>query len=138
MQTLLAIVLAVFSTLAGAQELVVIVNPSNATSSMTVDQVEQIFLGKTTALPSGAIANAVDLAEGSPVRDEFYLKVTARSRAQVKAVWARLMFSGKCRPPKELDSAADVKKYVAANANGIGYIEKSAADASVRVVLSIP
>jgi ABC-type phosphate transport system substrate-binding protein len=137
-QALLAIVLGVFSTLAASEEVVVIVNPANTTSAMTVDQVTQIYLGKTTSLPTGGNASAVDLAEGSTVRDDFYLKVAARSGAQVKAVWARLMFSGKNTPPRVLVTSAEVKKYVAANANGIGYIEKSAADASVRIVLSIP
>jgi len=137
-QVLLVIALGVFSTLATSEEVVVIVNPANATSTMTVEQVMQIFLGKTNNLPAGGNASAVDLADGSPVRNDFYLKVAARSGAQVKAVWARLVFSGKDKPPKVLENSADVKKYVAANPNGVGYIEKSAADTSVKIVLSIP
>ena len=55
----------------------------------------------------------------------------------MKATWARLTFSGKGVPPKELPNSADVKKFVAGNPNAIGYIEKSAVDASVKVVLSL-
>jgi ABC-type phosphate transport system substrate-binding protein len=47
------------------------------------------------------------------------------------------VFSGKATPPKELGSAAEVKKFVAANPDAIGYIEKSAVDGSVKVVLTV-
>jgi ABC-type phosphate transport system substrate-binding protein len=123
---------------AAAEEIAVIVNPKNATASITADQVEQLFLGKSTALPGGGSANPVDQSDGSPIRDDFYQKATGKSNAQVKAIWSRLIFSGKSTPPKALGSSADVKKLVASDPNAIGYIEKSAADASVKVVLTLP
>ena len=71
------------------------------------------------------------------MRDAFYTKVTSKSAAQVKAAWSRLVFSGKATPPKEVGSSAEVKKLVASNQNAVGYIEKSAVDASVKVLLSV-
>lgn len=118
-------------------QVAVIVNPKSAAASMTADQVSSIFLGKSNTLPGGASALAADLPESSAVRDQFYTKVTGKQAAQVKAAWSRLVFSGKATPPKELASAAEVKKYVAANADAIGYIEKSAVDGTVKVVLSV-
>ncbi|MEP6883925.1 MAG: phosphate ABC transporter substrate-binding protein [Gammaproteobacteria bacterium] len=137
-QMFVALALGIGSTLAAAAEVVVIVNPTNTTTSMTVDQVQEIYLGKTTTLPAGGYASAVDLANGSPTRDAFYQKATGKSSAQVKAVWTRLLFSGRNTPPKALGTSAEVKKFVASNPNGIGYIEKSAADSSVKVVLTLP
>jgi ABC-type phosphate transport system substrate-binding protein len=126
------------AALAAAGEIVVIVNPKNATASVTADQVEQIFLGKTASLPGGGSANPVDQTEGSPLRDDFYQKAAGKTSAQVKAIWSRLVFSGKGTPPKALGSSADVKKLVASDTNAIGYIEKSEADATVKVVLTLP
>lgn len=40
-------------------------------------------------------------------------------------------------PPRPLARSADVRKIVAGNPHGIRYIEKSAADASVKVVLTV-
>jgi ABC-type phosphate transport system substrate-binding protein len=133
---------ALFLALAGlafaAQaQVVVVVNPKSAAGSMTADQVASIFLGKSNTLPSGAAAVAVDQPESAAVREQFYTKVTGKSAAQVKAAWSRLVFSGKATPPKELGSSAEVKKFVAGNADAIGYIEKSAVDGSVKVVLSV-
>lgn len=122
----------------GAQaQVAVIVNSKSATASMTADQVASIFLGKSTTLPSGATAAAVDQSESAAVRELFYSKVTGKQAAQVKAAWSRIVFSGKGTPPKEMASSAEVKKFVAANPDAIGYIEKSAVDGSVKVVLSV-
>lgn len=118
-------------------QVVVVVNPKSPLASMTAEQVSGIFLGKTTTLPSGATAAPVDQGESAAVREQFYSKVTGKQSAQVKAAWSRLVFSGKGTPPKEVGSSADVKKFVAGNAEGIGYIEKSALDGSVKAVLTV-
>lgn len=118
-------------------QVAVVVGAKSSIGSMTADQVAAIFLGKSNVLPGGASAAAADLPESAATREHFYSKVTGKSAAQVKAAWSRLVFSGKATPPKELASAADVKSFVAGNPDAIGYIEKSAVDASVKVVLSV-
>lgn len=125
------------AALAAQAQVAVVVGAKSPTAAMTADQVAGIFLGKSNTLPGGAAAAAADLPEGAPLREQFYSKVTGKSAAQVKAGWSRLVFSGKATPPKELPSAADVKSFVAGNPDAIGYIEKSAVDASVKVVLSV-
>ena len=129
---------ALFAAAVAAQaQVAVVVNPKSPVASMTADQVASIFLGKSNQLPNGSAAQAVDLPDSAAAREHFYSKATGKSSAQVKAAWSRLVFSGKGTPPKELGRAADVKKFVAANADAIGYIEKSAVDGSVKVVLSV-
>jgi ABC-type phosphate transport system substrate-binding protein len=135
----LAVLLGCVVTANAAQaELAVITNPKNAASSLTSDQVADIYLGKNIAFPDGTAATPADQVEGSAVRGEFYTKATGRSEAQVKAAWARLTFTGKGIPPKEFKSDADMKAFVAANPNAIGYIDKGAVDGSIKVVLSLP
>ncbi len=114
---------------AWAQSVAVIVNPKNS-SAITQEQISGIFLGKTNEL------TGLDLPDGNPVRDAFYHKVTGKDGAQLKAYWAKLVFTGKAQPLKELGSDAEVKKFVASNPTAIGYIDKSAVDGSVKVVLS--
>ena len=117
-------------------QVAVVVNPKSPLATMTADQVSGIFLGKSNTLPSGGTAMPTDLPDSAAARELFYTKVTGKSTAQVKAAWSRLVFSGKATPPKELASSAEVKKFVAANPDAIGYIEKSAVDSSVKVVFS--
>jgi len=112
-----------------AQSVAVIVNPKNA-SAVSAEQISNIFLGKSNELLG------IDLPDGSPVRDAFYHKVTGKDGAQLKAYWAKLVFTGKAQPLKELASDADVKKFVAGNPTAIGYIDKAAVDGSVKVILT--
>lgn len=126
-----------FAALSAQAEFVVIVNPKNPAASMSADQVSQLFLGRASSFPGGGAATPVDQKEGSALRDEFYAKVADKNPGQVKAFWAKQMFSGKGQPPREVASSADVKKAVAADPGAIGYIEKGALDGTVKSVLAV-
>jgi ABC-type phosphate transport system substrate-binding protein len=113
-------------------EVVAVVNTANSQASMTKDEVANVFTGKSSAL------TPVDQPESAPVRAEFYKKVADKDMSQAKALWAKLVFTGKATMPKEAADSAAVKKAVAANPKAIGYIEKSAVDATVKVVFTAP
>lgn len=113
-------------------EVVVVVNPKAAESSMTKDQVAQFFLGKSTAM------TPIDQPEDAPVRAEFYKKVTDKDASQAKALWSKLVFTGKATMPKEVANSAAVKAAVAANPKAIGYMDKASVDGTVKVVYTAP
>lgn len=113
-------------------ELVVVVNSKSTVGSMNQEQIAQVFLGASNSM------KPIDQADGSPIRVEFYKKVADKEPSQVKAIWSKLVFTGKGKPPKEFASSADVKKAIEADPNAIGYIEKSAVDSSVKVLLAVP
>lgn len=118
-------------------EVVVIVNPKNPAANMTAEQVSALYLGTATTFPDGGGAALADQPESAAIRGDFYQKATGRSVAQVKATWARLTFTGKGTPPKELKGDADVKAFVAADPKAIGYVDASAVDGSVKAVLKL-
>lgn len=117
-------------------ETVVVVGAKSPVGTLEKQQVSDLFLGKASAFPDGRQAVPLDQAEGAAARDEFHSKVTGKTGAQLKSFWSKQVFSGKGTPPKELPSSAEVRKLVADNPNMIGYIDKSAVDASVKVVLT--
>ena len=112
-------------------EVVVIVSSKSSAATMTAAEVSQIYLGKSTTL------KPIDMSNKSPVRGQFYSKVAGKDEAQDKAIWSKLVFTGKATPPKELSSSADVVKAVAADPGAIGYVEKTAVDSSVKVILEV-
>ena len=118
-------------------EIVVIVNPKNPAANMTAEQVAAIYLGTATSFPDGGAVALSDQPEAAGIRGDFYQKAAGRSVAQVKATWARITFTGKGTPPKELKSDADVKAFVAGDPKAIGYIDSSAVDGSVKAVLKL-
>jgi hypothetical protein len=112
-----------------AEDIVVIVNP--AAKLISKEQIADLYLGRSAEL------TAVDQIVGSAIYVQFYKKATGRDVAQVKAIWSRILFNGRGLPPKQLPDSAAVKKAVAANPKTVGYIEKSAVDASVKVALPL-
>jgi hypothetical protein len=99
---------------------------------LTHDQLADIYLGRSSVL------KPLDLPESNTLRDAFYKKALDRDAAQIKAVWSRLIFTGQGQPPKQLPDAAAIKKAVAADLKLVGYIDKSDADATVKIVLTLP
>jgi ABC-type phosphate transport system substrate-binding protein len=91
-----------------------------------------------SSLRVGSNAVLVDQPETSPLREEFYLKVTNKSSNQAKAYWAQLYFTGGGVPPREVSGSADVKKVINSTPGAIGYIERSALDSSVTVISVVP
>ena len=116
-------------------DVVVIVSAKSPVTRLTAEQIAKIFLGKTSSFPDDSDAVPIDQTEGSAVRDEFYSKVVHKSSPQVTAYWAKVIFTGDGRPPETLESNLAVRKAVAKNTNAIGYVDKSAVDKSVRVIL---
>jgi ABC-type phosphate transport system substrate-binding protein len=113
-------------------DVVVVVNPGAPETSMSKEEIAQYFLGRSAAL------TPVDQPENAPVRAEFYRKVADKDMAQTKALWSKLVFTGKATMPREVTGNAEVKKAVAANPKAIGYIDRSAVDATVKVVYPAP
>lgn len=134
---LLTAVLALHQPAALAADVVVIVSARSSVTALRADQVADIYLGHASQFPDGSRAVALDQQVGSPVRDAFYAKVTARSPSLLKAYWTKMIFTGRGKPPRELEGSAAVRKVVAENPDMIGYIERAALDASVRPVLVV-
>jgi len=128
---MLAVALSTLS-LSAFSELVVVVSPKSTAGNMNQEQIAQFFLGISTTL------RPLDQADGSPIRGEFYKKVAEKEPSQVKAIWSKLVFTGKGKPPKEYPSSDEVKKAIEADPNAIGYIEKSAVDSNVKVIFTVP
>ena len=133
---ILALLLAVSVFAASAQaEVVVVVSSKSTVKVLTAEQTAKIFLGKVVTFPDGQTAVPIDQPEGSAVRDEFYSKVARKNPSQITAYWAKVIFTGDSRPPMLLADSVAVRKAIAKNPNAIGYIDKSAVNRSVRVVL---
>lgn len=123
---------------AGPHDPVVVVSAKNPLSALRREQVAAIFLAQTDRFPDGAAAVALDLPPGNALRDAFYRRVADRSPSLMKDYWTRMMFTGRGQPPRELHNSAAVRRMVADNPAMIGYIDRAAVDASVKVLKVAP
>lgn len=135
MKTLFKIMLAGSLLWASAAyaEMAVIVHKSNA-DELNQEQIQRIYLGKTKGFPSAGKAVPLDLPQGAALRSDFLAKVVKKTQSQYTAYWAKLMFTGKGVPPKEMDSDKEIIELVAKNPNLIGYVDAANVTGDVRVV----
>jgi ABC-type phosphate transport system substrate-binding protein len=112
-------------------DVAVIVHPDN-TSSLTDTEIERIFLGKSAQFPDGS--EAIPINTTGDIYDEFNERVLGRNSAQIKSYWAKLVFTGKGAPPKEVDEAS-VIELIKNNKNAIAYIDSGKVTDDVKVVL---
>lgn len=117
-------------------EVAVIAHPSVV--GLEKQQVEKIFLGKIQRLPDGSKLVPIDQAQGNSTREVFYQALLGKSPDQMSTYWARLLFTGKGKPPKIIDRDEVVKALVAVNPNILAYIDKEAVDSSVQILFTLP
>ena len=117
-------------------DVVAVVSSKSPITTLSKNQVMDIFLGKRTRFPDGSLAVPIDQAEGSLARDEFYSRFADMSPAQVKSFWAKIIFTGRGQPPKTVATSLEAKMALIASPNAISYIDQSLVDSSLRVVLA--
>jgi ABC-type phosphate transport system substrate-binding protein len=115
--------------------LAVIVNPESGVTSLTKDQIRNLYLGRAKYLRPGLVALPVEQVSPADVRERFYGNLVRLPVAQVRAYWARLYFSGLAQPPRQTDSDAETLQVVALNRGAIGFVDEAKVDARVRAVL---
>ncbi len=114
-------------------ELVVIAHLRNNINTLTIKQVQDIFLGRTRVFPNGKFALPID--QSSPLRAEFYQKLTSYPVEYINAYWARIMFTGQASPPQQLPNDEAVLQTVRDNEGAIGYIDNAHVDKTVHTLL---
>ena len=132
---LLIVVCTLFSNFADAK-LAIIVHPSN-TVTMDKDTIAALYLGKISNFPDGKKSVPISLAEGTAVQQYFVANVLERNPSQLKAYWAKLIFTGQGKPPKEVASDSEVIELVSNNPNIIGFVDESSITSTVRTVLTL-
>lgn len=124
--------------LAQSGELVAVVAAnSKAPPKLSADELGAIFMGTAKSFPNGERAVPIDQKSGTRPYASFYQLSSGKTEAQIKAYWARILFTGKGQPPQDGGDSAAVKKLVAANPNMVGYIEPALVDGSVRVITEL-
>ena len=121
---------------AQSEPVVVVVSATSSASKLDKEQVANLFLGKSSSYPDGSAAVPIEQTDATPAHDEFHKSITEKSASQLKSYWSKMIFSGKGTAPKEVASNAELLKLLASNPAMIGYIDKTAVDKSVKVILA--
>jgi ABC-type phosphate transport system substrate-binding protein len=131
----LVVLLGFSGTLAAETEVVVIGNPRLDASAVNAQVISDLYLGRAVQLSTGQRIEVVDLPVGHPVRDEFYSRILGRDPDQIRAYWAKRIFTGKGTPPLVRGDEAAVVRWVREAPGRIGYVSSGAVTESVQVLL---
>lgn len=103
-------------------EVTVIVHAGNG-ASLDDEAIANLFLGQAKTFPGGVEAVPVNQKDSAAATGDFAGRYLKKTPAQLRAFWAKQVFTGAGRPPKELDGDEAVIKFVASTPGAIGYIE---------------
>lgn len=130
-----ALLLAASLARAGEAPIAVIVHPSRSETLEPAD-VARIFLRKQRFWTDDTPIIPLNREAGNGIREAFSRRIFHAASATLAAYWNEQYFLGTF-PPATLTSSEAVKRYVAGEPGAIGYVEMSAVDKSVRVVLRL-
>jgi len=105
-----------------ADKIQVIVNAQSELSKLSRKHVMSLFLGRARSFPNGKPAKAFDNEMGSDIRSTFFEVLTGKSISDIDAYWARLRYSGRASPPKELDSTSKILEVVGSDNMALAYV----------------
>lgn len=111
----------------------VVVSKHSAVTALTREQVADIFLGRAVSDTKWKPIDSGDEA----LREAFYQAVAGLSANRVRAHWARLVFSARMVPPREMT----VEQAMAATLRedtGIAYVSSEQVPKDARVLLILP
>ncbi len=109
-----------------AQEIVVVAGPNSRIGSLSGEELERLYLGHASADRVGQRVTFYDL-EDSVVREKFYLSAFSLSLIQLRAYWAKLVFTGRGRPPKQLSTEALIAR-LQSDDHAVGYLPTDMAE----------
>lgn len=113
-------------------QIVVVVNPENPISNLSMDDLKAIYSGKITSYENGT---KIVLTQTKGHSAEFYETVLRKSLNNVMKYWINLVFSGvSVTPPLECRSEEEAIRTVFNNIGAIGFIENSMIDERVKAI----
>jgi ABC-type phosphate transport system substrate-binding protein len=112
----------------------VVVNQANPVSSLSRQELSDLFLKKSSEWPRIGRVLPVDQPEGATVRDSFNREIHRKTSSAVRAYWQQRVFSGRDVPPPEKEGDQEVLAYVRKNAGAIGYLSLRASTEGVKVL----
>jgi ABC-type phosphate transport system substrate-binding protein len=134
MRSLILLTILIAAAPSAPPEMRVVVNQANPISSLSRQEVSDLFLKKTSRWEVLGLVMPVDQPEGTALREMLNREIHHKSLSAVRAYWQQRIFSGRDVPPPEKDGDAEVLAFVRKNPGAIGYISATASAAGVKVV----
>ena len=115
----------------------IIVHKDN-TNTFTHKEIRKIFLGKMTYFSNGKQAVPIVQKGNLALWEEFTEKVLNKSPESARIYWAKKLFSGKGKPPKQYETSQEIISKVKNDIKYIGIINSSEKISNVKLIPLFP
>lgn len=116
-----AVLCSIGASAARAADVVLIGNPSITATSLTPDEVKNVFLATKSSLANGNHVEPVLMKSGS-AHETFVKEYLGKTDSALETYYRSLVFTGKASMPKTVASDAEMVDYVAKTKGAIGYV----------------
>jgi len=116
-----------------AADIKVIANPSVGVSSVSADELKNVFLATKSSLSDGSHVEPV-LQKSGAVHEEFLKSYVGKTESALETYYRSLVFTGKGSMPKSFASDAEVAAYVEKTKGAIGYVAAASATGNAKVL----
>lgn len=100
-----------------ASGFVIVAKKAINNQTMERKTLRHIFMGTNT----NSNYSAIHLPAGHPLRITFNTKIIGLTESRIQAYWAQLKFTGRGKPPKEMNSIEDIVNYLKKTPNVAAY-----------------
>ena len=120
-----------------AADIALVTHPENPLTTLDIADARRLFLKQTYVFPGGGRAQVATLGRHSELQLEFERNVLNMSSSQLKTYWAKYLFTGQNRPPREFNSEEEIKQWIAVTPGALGYLHVNQVDDSVKVLKTL-
>jgi len=113
--------------------IVVVVSKNSDLGGLTRNEVRQIFNGQLNRVGEISV-KPLDLPVAASQREVFYQQVMGKLVEQMKSYWARMIFTGRGMPPREVSSDREMTLLVGSDRKFIGYMDEADVTSDLKVV----
>jgi hypothetical protein len=123
--------------IAYADPISIVVSADSKLAQITEDDVARLYLGRSSTIHDIEVT-PIDFKDEVPLAQEFRSKVLKKNPLQYQQYWARLLFTGKAKPPAaNIETAEAMIKFISTNKGTLGYTNQKTVPADVKVILVI-
>ncbi|PHV11358.1 hypothetical protein [Chitinimonas sp. BJB300] len=131
MSRLFQLCLFIICCLGTQAEIVVVIAADSPISRLSRAQLVEVFSGRTRMV-NGVTITPIEYINAN--RDQFYQHVLGRTSNQMRAAWAKLLFTGEGQPPREFSSLGEARSQVISAPGLITYIDAQQVGPGLKVV----
>ena len=115
-----------------AEDVVVIANKSVTETTLSKQDLSNIYLGKKSIWNDGGRIRYV-VSEGSSL-EAFLKEYVGKTESQFNTFWKKQIFTGKGKPPQRFASDEAMIEYVAKAPGALGYVSAGADVSKVKII----